>query len=185
MITEETKPEPTGRARGGAVTAAKMTPEQKAERARKGALARWGAKMPTATHKGSFKEHFATDVECYVLDDPQKTAVMSQTGFASAIGLSARGNALPRFLSSQAMAGALGAELEQKLQNPLKYQWVPGGAQPPTQLHGYDATLLIDVCKAILGADSQGKLKAQQKKIVERFGGQQELDLVQPKPVTA
>jgi hypothetical protein len=165
---KDAKKEPTGRAKGGIAVAAKMTPEQKAERARKGALARWGAKVPTATHKGSFIEHFGTDVECYVLDDSQKTAVMSQTGFASAIGLSARGNALPRFLGSQAMTGALGAELEQKLQNPLKYQWVPGGAQPPTQLHGYDATLLIDVCKSILQADTQGKLKPQQKDVARQ-----------------
>jgi hypothetical protein len=155
----------TGRARGGVATAAKMTPEQKAERARKGALARWGAKPLKATHKGNFKEEFGTDVECYVLDDEHKTAVISQTGFARAIGLSARGNALPRFIGSQAMTDSIGAELLQKLQNPLKYQWDAGGAQPPIQLHGFDGTLLIDLCRAVLKADAAGKLKSQQKDV--------------------
>ena len=43
-----------GRAKGGIATAANMTTEQKAERARKGALARWGAKLPIAIRKGNF-----------------------------------------------------------------------------------------------------------------------------------
>ena len=45
----------TGRAKGGVATAAKMTPEQKADRARKGAIARWGLQLK-ATHKGNFKQ---------------------------------------------------------------------------------------------------------------------------------
>lgn len=61
-------------------------------------------------------------------------------------GLARRGNAFPRFLASQAMAGALSAELEAKLQNPIVFQWVTGGAgQPPMRLtlHGYDVALVM------------------------------------------
>jgi hypothetical protein len=75
---------------------------------------------------------------------PNKTAVISQTGMGRALGLSVRGNAFPRFLTSKAMSETVGAELRDKLENPLKFQWGTGGAgQPPTTIHGFDVTLLI------------------------------------------
>ncbi len=154
--------EPTGRAKGGLVVAAKMTPEERSNRASKGAVARWGTPL-IALKKGNFKDELGIDVECYVLNDVSKSAVISQTGMGKALGLSTRGNAFPRFLASQAMAGALGAELSQKLENPLKFQWRSGGAQPPVNVSGSDATLLIDVCHAILRVEASGKLKASQR----------------------
>jgi hypothetical protein len=147
-----------GRA-GGEARAEALPPEKLREIAQKAAIARWGAKPARATHKGSFKEEFGTDVECYVLDDATKTAVISQRGMGQAIGLSLRGNAFPRFLASRAISGVVGAELRQKLENPLKFQWGTGGAgQPPAIINGFDATLLIDVCKAIIQAETEGKL---------------------------
>lgn len=68
------------------------------------------------------------DVECYVLNDATRTAVISQTGMARALGLSARGNALPRFAASNAMKDTLGADLREKIKNPLKFQWGTPGA---------------------------------------------------------
>jgi hypothetical protein len=98
-------------------------------------------------------------VDCYVLDDPQKTAVISQRGMGKAIGLKERGNALPRFLGSKVGREALGAELTQKFENPMKFQWRGAGAeQPPSEIHGYDATLLIDLCKEIIRAKDESKL---------------------------
>jgi hypothetical protein len=151
--------QPTGRQKGGIARAAALSDDRKREIAQAAALARWGAQ---ATHKGSFKEEFGSDVECYVLNDANHTAVISQTGMAVSLGLSARGNAFPRFLATQGMAGALGAELEEKIKNPLKFQWVSPGAQQQggvATVFGYDATILIDVCKAILKADTEGKLR--------------------------
>lgn len=148
----------TGKAKGGLARSAKLTDERKKQIAQAGALARWGAQ---ATHKGNFNEEFGIDVECYVLNDVKHTAVISQTGMGAALGLSSRGNAFPRFLTSQAMTGALGAELDEKIRNPLKFQWVTPGAQPGggTTVFGYDATILIDVCRAIIRADSENKLR--------------------------
>src|SRR5581483_7808657 len=137
---------------GGAKRAQALAPTRRAEIAKRAALARWGSR---ATHKGSFKEEFGIDVDCYVLDDEKKTAVISQTGMGQALGLSSRGNAFPRFLSSKAMAGFIGAQLSEKISQPLRFQWGSGGAQ--TQVHGFDATLLIDVCKAIVDAESAGR----------------------------
>jgi hypothetical protein len=158
----------TGRAKGGEKRAEVLSPEQRREIAAKGAAARWGEKPLEATHKGSFKEEFGADVECYVLNDPQKTAVISQSGMGRALGLSPRGNAFPRFLASRGMVGTLGAQLTKKIEQPLKFQWASGGAQPAVTVNGFDVTLLVDVCKAVVTAEAEGKLHKQQEKIAKQ-----------------
>lgn len=158
-----------GRAKGGVKRAEVLSPEARREIAVKGAAARWGAKPLTATHKGSFKEEFGVDVECYVLNDPQKTAVISQTGLARALGMSPRGSSLPDFLSTKAMGESGGGELREKIANPLKFQWSSGGGEaPPTTVHGFDVTLLVDICKAIVAAEAQGRLGARHANIVRQ-----------------
>ena len=132
----------------------------------KGAAARWGYK---ASHKGSFKEHFGIDVDCYVLDDDNATAVVSQSGMGLVLGLAQRGNAFPRFMASKAMIEVAGAELREKIENPLKFQWGTGGAdQPPAIIHGYDAAILIDVCKAVARAHNQGLLAKNQEAVASQ-----------------
>jgi hypothetical protein len=156
----------TGRAKGGAVAAARMTPEEKADRARKGALARWGAKPLTATHKGNFNEEFGFDVECYVLSDEGKTAVISQRGMGTVLGFSEGGSRLPRFVQSERMAPFIGPELLEKFRNPVVFQWVtPGPNSNKVTVHGYDVTLLIDLCKAVLAAQAKGVLQERHKNI--------------------
>lgn len=161
-----------GASKGGDARAARLSPEERSRIAREAVEKRWaklGKLRPEAeriglraTHKGSFKDEFGIDVECYVLNDQNKTAVISQTGMGSALGLSKRGNALPRFLASKAMTETVGAQLREKLSQPLIFQWQPGGAQPAVSVHGFDATLLIDVCKAVIDAESNGLLDRQQ-----------------------
>ena len=146
---------------GGKARAEALSDEQRKEIARNAAIARWGDKPVQAIRKGNFEEHFGINVDCYVLDDAQKTAVISQSGMGKALGLSVRGNAFPRFLASKAMAESLGAQLREKLSQPLKFQWSGPGAQPATIIHGFDVTLLIDVCKAIIQVESH--LNRQQK----------------------
>lgn len=164
-MADEKKPV-TGRAKGGAVVAAKMTPEERKERSRKGSVARWGVK---ATHKGNFHKHLGIDVECYVLNDPGKTAVISQSGMAQALGLSERGNILERFISSQVMAGYVVAELAEKLKNPLVFQWDSGVAEvPPATVKGFEASLLIDLCNAIAAASAAGKMGKRYARIVQQ-----------------
>ena len=158
----------TGKARGGHARAIALTPVQRTEIAQRAAMARWG-KLFSATHKGNFKEEFGIDVECYVLDDAQKTAVISQSGMARALGLSSRGNAFPRFLSSKGMSVALGADVKEKIEKPIKFQWDGGGAAPPQlNINGYDATILIDVCKAIAHASAKGELTQNQEGVAKQ-----------------
>lgn len=167
-MTEDRK-EPTGRAKGGLKVAAQMSQEEKRLRAEKGAAARWGAKILMATHKGNFKEQLGVDVECYVLNDQVKTAVISQTGMARALGLATRGNVLERFISSQVMADYVAAELAEKLKKPVSFQWSSGVAEvPPTTVKGFDAALLIDLCNAIGVASAADRLDGRYKKIVQQ-----------------
>ena len=146
---------------GGRARALALSPERKKEIGAKGAMARWGEKPLVAIHKGSFKEEFGVDVECYVLNDPNKTPVISQTGMARVLGLSARGSSFPSFINSQSMAPYLGSELREKLQKLLVFQWgSPGvGEQVIPAIHGHDAALLIDICNAINAASNGGALK--------------------------
>ncbi|MDD4882190.1 MAG: hypothetical protein PHX10_11490 [Gallionellaceae bacterium] len=65
---------------GGIARAKLLSPEQRSEIAAKAASARWGDKPLQATHRGNFKEEFGIDVDCYVLNDANKTAVISQRG---------------------------------------------------------------------------------------------------------
>lgn len=159
-----------GRAKGGAKTAAIMTPEQKAERARKGALARWGAKMPVATHKGSFVSDFGVDAECYVLDDERKTAVMTQRGIGAALGLSNPGGKdFERLVGGKILSEYLGAEVLSKIAQPIEFKWVyPGAKQAATTIKGYGADILIDVSNAILAAEAAGKLRGQQANLAKQ-----------------
>lgn len=121
--------------------------------ARKGAAARWGVK---ATHQGNFRDQLGIDVECYVLDDAEKTAVVSQSGMARALGFQPRGNVLNRFISNRVMSEAAGADLRNKIENPLKFQWGSGGAgMPPSTMHGFDSAVMIDLCNAIIASEDK------------------------------
>lgn len=119
-----------------------------------------------ATHRGNFKEHFGIDVECYVLDDAQKTAVISKRGMSEALGLDkSSGTALTRFVRGAKMASYLGGELLEKLENPLVFQWKTLGEskpQPEVDIHGYDVTILIDICRAIIQAHENKELTKRQ-----------------------
>lgn len=164
-MSEEVK----GRAKGGLARAEKLTPLRRSNIGKAGAAARWG-KLPRATHVGSFQQEFGIDVECYVLADIEKTAVISQTGIARVLGLSPRGNSFPSFINSRAMASAVGGELREKIENPVKFQYGSGGGDTPTiTINGFDTALLIDICNAIIAAEAQGALKADRyKRIVQQ-----------------
>jgi len=144
--------------KGGKARAEKLSPEQLAEIGKKAAEARWASRPLKATHKGNFQEYFGIDVDCYVLGDANKTAVLSERGMGRALGLSdTGGNKLKDFLSTKYMAPLVGPELSLKLSQPLKFQWGIGGQElPPTTIHGLDATTLIDVCAFILEAERNG-----------------------------
>jgi P63C domain len=139
-----------------------LPPERRAEIAREAANARWGVKVIRASHNGSFLSEFGVDVDCYVLDDATKTAVISQRGMGQAIGFSRRGSRLTVFVNSQTMEGYIGRDLREKLENPVVFQPPGAAAASPvtSRANGYDAAILIDICNAILAAKADGKLSS-------------------------
>lgn len=154
---------------GGARRAELLPANRRAAIARQAAEARWGGRPIRATHKGSFQDAFGIDVDCYVLDDAQKTAVISQRGMGEALGLYRAGNAITRLLNTKAMSKIAGAELRAKFENPLKFQWGTGGAeQPPSVVHGFDVTLLIDLSNAIIAAEFVGKIPPHYTKLAKQ-----------------
>ncbi|KZC16759.1 MULTISPECIES: P63C domain-containing protein [unclassified Rhodanobacter] len=155
---------------GGQARALALSPEQRKEIAMTAAAARWKERPLQATHKGNFEKDFGINVDCYVLNDAGKTAVISQRGMGDALGLTSSGQAFIRFTAGKSIAPFLGAEVQEKIQNPLKFQWSPRGAEKqfPGDIHGYDVTLLIDICKAIIAAETNGSLRPSQAGIAQQ-----------------
>jgi P63C domain len=142
---------------GGLARATSLDADKRKEIAKKAAIARWGDRPPQATHKGSFQKDFGIEAECYVLNDERKTAVISQRGMAEAIGLSVRGDRLQRFTMGKAIAQYIGSELREKLDKPIIFQQLSAAQKSAFgTLHGYDVTILIDLCNAILQAVANG-----------------------------
>ncbi len=160
-----TDSEERGRA-GGLARAKTLSDEDRKKIAKSAAIARWGLK---STHRGNFREDFGIDVDCYVLDDEKKTAVISQRGMGAALGLGEGGDRLSRFMKGSKITAYVGPELREKLENPIIFQGQPAGPNLPYQkMFGYDVTILIDICKAVLQADSDGSLIERQQNIAKQ-----------------
>ena len=153
--------EVTGRAKGGIRRAENLDPKRRREIAQTAAAARWGPKPLKVIYSGNFQEKFGVDIDCFVLDDVQKTAVISKRGMGQAIGLSRRGDRLTAFVNSRAMQDRVGRELRQKIENPVIFQRPGSAAANPIsdETHGYDVTILVDIAEAILAAHRDGQLK--------------------------
>lgn len=150
----------SNRAKGGLARAKALTPTRRSEIAKLAATARHKTnKVLMATHKGNFNKELGLDVECYVLNDDEKTAVISQRGMGRVLGLKGGGgSAIPRFASRASMAPYIGPELLKKIQNPLIFQ--DGSLGPKMgfseSYHGFDSSILSSLCSAILDANSAG-----------------------------
>jgi hypothetical protein len=147
--------EPSKQSKGGSARALKLTKDQRSEISRMAALRRWKpltvSGMPEASHQSTL---FIGDVEidCYVLGDRQR--VIHKRGIARALGLkSDGGNAFMKTISGKNIGSAIGLELRQKIENPLVFK--PLNGDPA---HGYEATVLIDVCDALIQGRNEGKL---------------------------
>lgn len=167
--------EPTGRAKGGVARAAKLTPEQRSEIARKGALAKKAKKddpkLPRLLGGYSGTIDLAgIQLPCAVIDGPSGIQrVLTETGIANAIlgsrsGASKRlkkaaeegGAHLPVFLAPGQLKPFINKDL---LEGPLK---VIDYLEGERVVRGYDSTVLVAVCNVWLEARANGKLQKQQ-----------------------
>lgn len=155
MKNLETKP--TGRAKGAIARRDSLSPERRSEIAQKAALARHrNGKLPIAIRRGNFKENFGLDVDCYVLDDETKTAVISQRGMSVALGMGESGSKFQRLMNGKVLSNYVEPELRKKIENPVIFQ--SSTTSPSVTVHGYDVLILIEVCNAICKASSDGVL---------------------------
>ncbi len=110
-------------------------------------------------------------IDCYVLED--ETRVLSQRGMFKGLGVkrggprndnepSNTGAEIPRFASQKWLKPFIDSDLELALKSPIFFQ-------PPTghMGYGYPATVLVDVCDAILEAEKNGATGKPQSGIVE------------------
>lgn len=145
---------------GGLARAKKLTPEQRKDIATAAAQKR----HLKALYFGNLQESLGVDVDCYVLNDDNRTAVISQRGIGSALGLVGGGGvAFKRFAGGKTIRSYLVPEVLAKIDNPLKFQSNLTG--PEVSVFGYDVTILVDVCRAITKAGDDGKLTKNQQKL--------------------
>lgn len=162
--------EKTGRAKGGKAAAEKLTPEQRKQRAKNAVDAREAKKaLPKATHGSADHPLRIGDVEipCYVLEDG--TRVLSQRGLQSGIGMSLSGGSageqrVVTFIDSIEKKGIDINDLSARIRRPIEFLPTKGGRPA----YGFEATILADICDAVLAARQEGALQPQQAHIAEQ-----------------
>lgn len=164
-----------GASKGGRARAARLTPEERRESARRAAAARWGSAVP-ASDELPLAEYGSPDrplrigaieIPCYVLADGRR--VLSQRGLQAGMGLSrsaAKSGArrLAHFLGSLERKGLDLEGLPARAGNPFFFV-PPRGGVPAL---AYEATILPEVCEAVLLARREGKLLKQQQHLARQ-----------------
>lgn len=147
----------TGRAKGGVARANNLSDKRKHEIAKKAATARWTLK---ATHSGSLNIGNIT-LPCYVLEDG--TRILTQGGTVQSLGINKFAQ-LPKFIANKALQPFVSKELNILANSPITFL-LPGVGRPAK---GYKATILVDICDAVLQARKEGALKDTQKQIADQ-----------------
>lgn len=164
-----------GASKGGKARAKKLTPEERREIACHAAEMRWSKTLPKAprlikaTH-GSPDRPLrigGLEIPCYVLEDGRR--VLVQRGMMTALdmkqGTAGRGagDRLAKFIGGKSLNPFISENLSHVIIQPIIFQPPTGGTA-----YGYEATILADLCDAVLAARKEGKLNYQQQHIAER-----------------
>jgi hypothetical protein len=168
MIDDEEK-EVVGRARGGVARAQSLSPEERQEIARNAAAARWSGPVLEATH-GS-EDHplrlGGMEIPCYILADGRR--VLQQTGLIRAMNMShggsysVGGDRLAKFATQGRLKQFVSSELVERTANPIRFKTPKGSLA-----YGYEATVLADLCDAVLAARAAGVLQKQQSHVADQ-----------------
>jgi hypothetical protein len=162
--------EGTPQSLGGKARAEKLSPEERRQIAKGAADARWGGgdEVVRATHGSADRPLTigAIEIPCYVLEDGRR--VLVQRGLMTALdmkqGTAGRGGGdrLAKFASTKAVSPFISKELRDMITTPIRFR--AGGSLA----YGYEATILADLCDAILQARAGGDLHYQQAHIAKR-----------------
>lgn len=161
--------EVTGRAKGGLARKAALSGKKRSAIAKKAAAARWAHDIREVTHGSDDHPLKIGEIEipCYVLDGD--TRVLSQRGLQSGIGMSTGGSTsgthrLAQFIEALAEKGVDCEELAARLRNPIIFRRTTGGALA----YGYEATMLADICDAVLAGRKMGLFAPNQMHVADR-----------------
>jgi hypothetical protein len=161
-------------AMGGKARAENLTPEERSEIARKAVEARWRKEgklkeVAQATHGSPDRPLRIGDIEipCYVLKDGRRVVV--QAGMIVALGMSKGGSShrggtrLAKFAAGERLKPFAPSNLIERTQEPIKFRTPSGNLA-----FGFEATVLADLCEAVLAARSAGVLQKQQEHVAKR-----------------
>ena len=151
---------------GGIKRAESLSALERKEIASKAAKARWASKrselekiegqVPEAESDG-FLQIGDVRIECYVLKGGIR--LIHKRGMAKALGMKSEGgNVFLRTMKRKGVGSVLPESLRQKINNPIVFKPLSGDPA-----HGYEATVLIEICDALWDASKQGKLTQTQK----------------------
>src|SRR5262249_22520422 len=147
---------------GGARRAQLLNPERRSEIARQAASARWSGPILRATH-GSEDHPLAIGdmkIPCYVLENDVR--VVTQNGLTGALGMARGGsmiagmNRLQLFVSGDRIKPFIPNHVVERISNPIQFM------APTGRANGFEATLLADICEAVLKAREAKALQTQQ-----------------------
>jgi hypothetical protein len=113
--------------------------------------------MSDQIHKLAFKgelEFGGIKIPCYVTEDGLR--VLSGRTMTSAVGMKGRGAGMARIATHKALNPFISDELRSAIENPKQLSGF-GSAT-----HGYEATVLLQICEAILTARDNDVLKTEQ-----------------------
>jgi hypothetical protein len=156
------------KARGGIARAASLTSAQRADIAKRAAMARWEGPIKKATHGSSDRPLRFGDItiDCYVLED--ETRVLSQRGLQRGIGLSesgGRGGArrITELMARLQERGINTRDLASRTDSPIRFV-TPHGPLAD----GYDARILPDICAVLIEAGQKDVLGKRLEHLAER-----------------
>jgi len=147
-----------------------LSPERRAEIAKKAAQSRWDEPILMATHGSAEHPLQIGDISipCYVLEDGKR--VLSLGGMVQALGMSIgsasgrQGDRLYQFATGNNVFPFVSSDMLNRMSKPVRFQ-APSGGTPAT---GYEATILADLCDAVLAARAAGALRSDQLHIAKQ-----------------
>ena len=153
---------------GGLARAESLSDERRREIASEAAKARWGGVTKAKVLAEGPVQLGGQDVPAFVLSD--ETRVLARAAFVRAIGRQGKVKGgrkydqefeIPVFLSAQNLKPFITKEIE-KNSKPVVFEW--GG----TEMIGYKAEFLLDVCNVFLDAERMGALRSNQAHIADQ-----------------
>lgn len=157
--------------KGGKARAEKLTKEERREIASQAAIARWskeGTQYPTAKYGSPDRPLKIGNMEipCYVLDDGRR--VITQGGVLLALEMSAGtatkggGDRLTNFATTKSIKPFVSDSLMEMIKNPVRFRG------HGSLSYGYEATILAEICDAVLASREAGELNHQQHHIAKQ-----------------